>query len=75
MLEIHLYIIKSCQSMEVVMSEVKFERRGEKGTIIKNLETGESTKYDSANKAKRESRRLQMEADKALGRGSVRVVA
>ena len=41
---------------------------------LKDLETGERKALKSANAAKRASRKIQIEADGALGLGSVRVV-
>lgn len=52
------------------MSECKFTRKGK--TII-NLKTGEVKAFDSINQAKRESRKTQMEADGAIGRGTLRL--
>ena len=43
------------------------------GRTIRDLATGKDTTYESVNLAKKESRRLQLEEDGSLGRGSVRV--
>lgn len=52
------------------MKEVKFERTGH---TVRDNETGQREVFKSINKAKQWSRSKQMELDKALGRGSVRV--
>lgn len=49
--------------------ELKYERRG---TTIIDKTTGEITQFDSRNKAKAESRRLQ-QANGGLGQGSLQV--
>jgi hypothetical protein len=51
------------------MKPAKFIRAGKQ---IKEVESGHTTGYKYYNEAKRESRRIQMEHDKALGRGTVR---
>ena len=53
------------------MKKVKYERKND---TIHNLETGKKTMHKSINLAKKESRKLQMDEDKALGRGCLRVV-
>ena len=53
------------------MKEAKYVRCGR---VIRNMAEGKDTAFDSITLAKRESRRLQMQEDGALGRGSVRVV-
>jgi hypothetical protein len=53
------------------MKTAKFARNGK---TIRNIETGEVTMFASITKAKAESRRLQMQEDGALGRGSLIVV-
>lgn len=50
--------------------KAQFERQNQ---TIKNLETGIRTPYDSINAAKRQSHKIQMEKDRALGFGTVRV--
>lgn len=40
---------------------------------IKDVSTGDRKPYKSINAAKKESRNIQMKADRALGRGSVKV--
>ena len=52
------------------MKETKYER---KGMTIFNLETGEKKTFKSNNKAKQASHKIQMDADKALGRGTLRL--
>ena len=52
------------------MKQAKWQRIG--ATII-DLVNGGHTSFDSITKAKAESRRLQMQEDGALGRGSLRV--
>lgn len=52
------------------MNTPQFERQAH---TIKNLETGERTPYKSINKAKRWSRKKQLELEGVLGMGSVRV--
>lgn len=52
------------------MKEAKYIRSGR---VIKNTETGEKKEFPSITLAKRESRNIQMTADGALGRGTVRV--
>ena len=53
------------------MKEAKFVRQGK--TIISFENGGSSQTFASITKAKAESRRLQMQEDGALGRGSLRV--
>lgn len=45
-----------------------------KGKSIKNLETGKIEGFKSISQAKRKSRKLQLDLDKGLGRGSVKVI-
>ena len=45
-----------------------------KGAAIKDLRSGEIKDHKFINAAKRESRSLQVAADGALGRGSLKVV-
>lgn len=47
-------------------------RKGRKITIIGD--NPQTTKFESINAAKRESRKIQMDADGALGRGTVSVM-
>lgn len=51
------------------MKEQIFTR---KGRVITDLRDNQSITFKSRNKAKQESHRLQMEHDKALGRGSLK---
>ena len=51
------------------MNKVAYERNGK---VLTNLANGERPPFKSVNAAKRASRKLQMELDGALGRGSVR---
>lgn len=44
-----------------------------KGKTIKNIDTGEVTDFKSVNKAKKESRSIQMRENGGLGLGSVMV--
>lgn len=50
------------------MKEAQFIR---KGKTITNVGDGTKKTFEFVNEAKRESRKLQMSADGALGRGSV----
>jgi hypothetical protein len=52
------------------MKEVTHYRKG-KNVISKS--SGTVSEHKTVNGAKRESRKIQMEADRALGRGTVRV--
>ena len=54
------------------MKEAKFERNRH---TIRNLETGECVQHKSVNKAKKWSHKKQMELDKKLGLGSVRLAS
>lgn len=51
------------------MLKQKWERRGR---LIQDMATGDSKFHGTFNAAKRESRRLQMDNTKALGRGDMR---
>lgn len=53
------------------MKKAKFER---KDHTMRELPAGERKVFNSINAAKRESRKIQMNADGGLGRGTVRVV-
>lgn len=55
----------------ILMKQAKFTR---KGGSIKEIETGELIRYKSKNAAKRASWKIQMDADKQLGQGTVRVL-
>ena len=52
------------------MKETKYIRTGNR---IKNVETGAEEQYKSTNKAKKASWKIQMDADRSLGLGTVRV--
>lgn len=43
------------------------------GRVITDLRNGQAQQFRSLNAARKESHKLQMEHDKALGRGSLRV--
>jgi hypothetical protein len=53
---------------------MKTAQYARKGKIIINLTTGEKHTHRWNNQAKRASRKIQMEADGALGRGTLRVI-
>lgn len=52
------------------MSKLKYLR---KSKTIHTISSGENQVFESINKAKAESRRLQMAEDDALGRGSLQL--
>lgn len=52
---------------------MKTRRYMRKGNVIHTCADVSNKAYPSINEAKRESRRLQMEADGALGRGTLSV--
>lgn len=45
-----------------------------KGREIRSMDPKDAKMYDSINLAKKASHKIQMKADKALGRGTVRVI-
>lgn len=53
------------------MKETLYER---KGRVIINLKTKEAKHHESNNLARRASRQIQIEADRALGLGTLRRV-
>lgn len=60
------------------LSKVRYERKGKTITTITTDDEGHVTRtqegFPSYNAAKRKSRALQMEAQKGLGRGVLRLV-
>jgi len=54
------------------MTALKEPKYGRKDRMIEDVETGQIKQFDSINKAKKESVKLQLSNDGALGRGSVR---
>lgn len=54
----------------MALKEARFTR---KGHHIINLESGEAKEHNSVNEAKKASRKLQMDEDHGLGRGTLRI--
>ena len=54
------------------MSALKTAKFGRKAHMLEEVATGKMTEFKSINAAKRESVKLQLANDGALGRGSVR---